>query len=45
MKIYRTEQRDIRDDLDNRKHEEQDLKGEDITHNAKYRRNQLTKHK
>jgi hypothetical protein len=26
---------EIRDDLDSRKHEEQDLKGSDITHNKK----------
>jgi hypothetical protein len=28
-------QPDIRDDLDSRKNEEQDTKGDDVTHNAK----------
>jgi len=36
---------DIRDDRDNRKDEEQDFKGDDITHNVKYRRNQPGKRK
>ncbi len=34
---------DIRDDLDSRKNEEQDFKGDDITHNAKYQRHQPKK--
>ena len=38
-------QPDIRNDLDNRKNEEQDFKGDDVTHNIKYRRNQQSKHK
>ncbi|HEV8283336.1 MAG TPA: hypothetical protein VGQ09_03450 [Chitinophagaceae bacterium] len=38
-------QPDIRDDLDNRKNEEQLFKGDDITHNVKYHHNQSKKHK
>jgi len=34
---------DIRDDLDSRKNEEQDFKGDDITHNVKYQRHQPKK--
>lgn len=37
---------DVRDDLDSRKNEEQDFKGEDVTHNAKdLRNNRPKKHK
>jgi len=32
-------QPEIRDDLDSRKNEEQDFKGDDITHNVKYHHN------
>ena len=35
----------MRDDPDSRKNEEQDFKGDDITHNVKYRRIQSSKHK
>jgi hypothetical protein len=30
---------DIRDNLDSRKEEEQDFKGDDVTHNTKYKKN------
>ncbi|HEY6974852.1 MAG TPA: hypothetical protein VH396_01110 [Chitinophagaceae bacterium] len=30
---------EIRDNLDSRKDEEQDFKGDDITHNTKYKKN------
>lgn len=33
---------EIRDDLDSRKHEEQDLKGSDITNNKKEKKNKST---
>ena len=32
-------QPEIRDDLDSRKNEEQEFKGDDITHNVKYHHN------
>lgn len=36
-------QPEIRNDLDSRKNEEQDFKGDDITHNAKYQHNEPKK--
>jgi hypothetical protein len=38
-------QPDIRDDLDSRKNEEQDDKGDDVTHNSKNTRNNKQKKK
>ena len=45
IKFIPKRQPDIRDDLDNRRNEEQDFKGDDITHNVKHRRNQPGRHK
>ncbi len=36
---------DVRDNLDSRKREEQDVKGDDITHNSKPHHNKPRKHK
>jgi hypothetical protein len=36
---------EIRDNLDSRKNEEQQFKGDDVTHNEKYVQNDRTKHK
>ena len=38
-------QSEIRDDLDSRKNEEQEFKGDDITHNIKYHHNHPKKNK
>ncbi len=38
-----TKQPEIRNDLDSRKNEEQEFKGDDITHNVKYQHNQPRK--
>ena len=38
-----SKQPEIRDDLDSRKHEEQNFKNDDITHNTKHHHNQPKK--
>ena len=38
-----SKQPEIRDNLDSRKNQEQDFKGDDVTHNVKYQRNQPKK--
>jgi len=38
-----SKQPEIRDDLDSRKNQEQDSKGDDITHNVKYQHNRPKK--
>lgn len=43
--MVHTPRPEIRDDLDSRKDEEQDLKGDDVTHNKKARKTPRTKKK
>lgn len=45
IRINTNKQPDIRDNLDSRKSEEQDFKGDDVTHNTKDRQNRPGKHK
>ena len=37
--LWKKPRPEIRDNLDSRKDEEQDFKGDDITHNTKYKKN------
>jgi len=39
IKVNTTKQPDIRDNLDSRKNEEQNFKGDDLTHNSRDSRN------
>jgi hypothetical protein len=43
IKFNTNKQSDIRDNLDSRKNEEQDFKGDDVTHNVKDQHNQPKK--
>ncbi|WP_157986465.1 hypothetical protein [Chitinophaga alhagiae] len=43
--MVHTPRPEIRDNLDSRKNEEQDLKGDDVTHNKKARKTPRTKKK
>jgi hypothetical protein len=45
IKFNTNKQPDIRDNLDSRKNEEQDFKGNNVTHNLKDKQNRSNKHK